>query len=269
MPPDRNVPVILYSYPVSPYAAKVRAILRYKGIAFEEKMVHPMARGIIKELSGQIAIPFIVDGEKVVADSTRIAAYLDERYPDKPVIPTDPVLRARALLLEEWGDEGLPRAVQPVRWFLPQNADATMKLFRSGYAPGALEDAKFKLVGMVLKRSQYKKYGPPSGPRTPAEVLERLAHTLDIVDGALAETGWLAGPEPSVADFAAWGFLNFLVDLDGWETVKTRKRVAKLIKSLGDVVAKPEAYDADDAAMLDASDHRRATQPNKKRLPLA
>lgn len=261
--------MILYSYPVSPYAAKVRAILRYKGIAFEEKMVHPMAPGIIKKLSGQRALPIVQQGDQVVADSTRIAAWLDEKYPDKPVIPRDPVLRARALLLEEWGDEGLPRVVQPVRWFLPQNFGATMKLFRSGYPDGALEDGKFKLVGMVMRRRMNKKYGPPSGPGTPAEVLERLANLCDVLDGALAETGWLAGPEPSVADFAAFGFLGFLVDMDGWETVKTRKRVAKLIKTLGEVSSAPEAYDPDDAAMLDASHHRRENQPKKKRLPLA
>ncbi len=260
--------MILHSYPISPYAAKVRAILRYKGLPFEEKWVHPMSRGALKELSGQIAVPVLSDGETVVSDSTRIAAYLDQRFPDKPVIPKDPALRARALLLEEWADEGLPRVVQPVRWFLKQNAERTLAQFRAAYPAGPVENAKFVAVGVVLKRSQRKKYGPPSGPATPAQVLEKLADMCDILDEALAETGWLAGPEPTVADFAAFGFLGFLVDMDGWETVKTRKRVAKLIKTLGDVSAAPEAYDADDAALLDASHHRRAAAPDKKRLPL-
>jgi len=82
--------------------------------------------------------------------------------------------------------------------------------------------------------------------------------------GALAETGWLAGTEPSVADFAVYGFLNFLQVLDGWETVKARRRVAKLVKTLGETVDKVEAYDVEDAAQLDARQHRE----EKKRLPL-
>jgi glutathione S-transferase len=225
--------VILYSYNISPYAAKVRAILKYKGISFEEKLVHPMARGILKKLSGQIGVPIVTDGDHVVADSTRIAAYLDEKHPAKPVIPKDPTLRALSLLLEEWGDEGLPRVVQPVRWFLPENSAKTVALFRSAYAPGPVEDAKFVAVGMVVKRAQMKKYGPPSGPSTPDEVLDRFGRVLDVLDAALAETGWLAGPEPSVADFAAYGFLNFVVGMRGGEAIASRKRVAALVEKLG------------------------------------
>ena len=99
----------LFSYNVSPYAAKVRAVLGYKGVPFEERMVHPLERRELVQLSRQIAVPIIDDSGTVVADSTRIVAYLDERYPARPVIPRDPALRARALLLEEGFDEGLSR----------------------------------------------------------------------------------------------------------------------------------------------------------------
>ena len=66
--------------------------------------------------------------------------------------------------------------------------------------------------------------------------------------------------------------MNFLDGMDGWETLKARKRVLKLVRAFQkDETAAPEAYDVEDAAMLDASHHRRTTQtptPNKKRLPL-
>ena len=91
----------LFSYNVSPYAAKVRAVLAYKGVPFTERVVHPLERGEVVRLSQQVAVPIIDDGGTVVADSTRIVAYLDERYPSRPVIPRDAALRARALLLEE------------------------------------------------------------------------------------------------------------------------------------------------------------------------
>src|SRR6185295_10513993 len=100
--------VTLFSYKVSPYAAKVRSILRYKGIAFEERIVDPFDRRELKRLSGQIGVPIIQDGEKVVADSTAIACYLDEKYPARSIIPKDPALRARVFLFEEWADERLP-----------------------------------------------------------------------------------------------------------------------------------------------------------------
>jgi glutathione S-transferase len=257
--------VTLFSYKVSPYAAKVRAILRYKGIAFAEKIVDPLDRRELKRLSGQILVPVLQDGETVVADSTAIARFLDERYPQKPILPKDPALRARALLLEEWADEGLPRVVQPVRWLLPGNVEKSCALMRSSYPEGKFQDAKWKLIQEVLIWGMRRQYAPrPPMKLKPTRILNRLAECMDYLDGALAETGWLAGPEPSVADFAVYGFLNFLQVLDGWETVKARRRVAKLVKTLGESMEKVEAYDVEDAAQLDARQHRE----EKKRLPL-
>jgi glutathione S-transferase len=260
--------VLLFSYNVSPYAAKVRAILRYKRIGFEERVVHPLRRGELKRLSGQLAVPVLTDGEKVIADSTRIARYLDEKFPEPAILPADPALRARALLLEEWADEALTRVVQPVRWFL--NGKHTLALFRSAYPEGARIDLEWAAVSRFLKIDMRRKYGERFGAPPATEILARLAEVMDVFDGALAESGWLAGPAPSVADFAAWGPLHFLEDLDGWETVKARRRVARWLKELkpltgDDRVAQPQAYDADDAALLDASQHRRATH---KKLPV-
>jgi glutathione S-transferase len=266
--------VILYGYNVSPYAAKVRAILRYKKLPFAERIVHPLHRGALKKLSGQLAVPVIDDGGTVVADSTRIARFLDEKYPKPAILPPldEPVLRARALLLEEWADEGLARVVQPVRWFL--NEKVSMRLYRSAYPGGRRQDLEWAAVSRLLHLDFRRKYGERFGAQSPAEILARLAEVCDLLDGALAETGWLAGPSPTVADFAAWGSMGFLEDLDGWETVKARCKVAGWLKELkalasDDRLAQAEAYDADDAAMLDASHHRRATQPSsKKRLPV-
>src|SRR5439155_19270186 len=104
--------IILYSYNVSPYAAKVRAALRYKGLPFREEIVHPLGRRRLRKLSGQLLVPVLVDRDgTVVHDSTRILAYLDEKYPERSLTPADPGERARARLLEELADEGLPRGV--------------------------------------------------------------------------------------------------------------------------------------------------------------
>jgi glutathione S-transferase len=260
--------MILYSYNVSPYAAKVRAILAHKGLAFEERVVHPMKRGELKRLSGQVAVPVLVDGSEVVADSTRIARYLDGKHPEPRIVPEDPTLRTRALLLEEWADEGLSRVVQPVRWLIPDNFKRTIALFRSAYPTGTGEDARWLAIRRFMKLDMSRKYGNRFGAPPPSAILNRLAEVMDLLDAQLAETGWLAGPEPSVADFAAWGFLHFLEGLDGWETVKTRKRVLRLIRAFAPQPATPpDAYDAEDAALLDASHHRR-TQAKKKRLPV-
>jgi glutathione S-transferase len=225
----------LFSYNVSPYAAKVRAVLAYKGVPFEERMVHPLERGEVVRRSRQIAVPIIDDDGTVVADSTRIVAYLDERYPPRPVIPRDPALRARALLLEEGFDEGLARTIQPVRWMIAANARRTAARFRSAYPAGVLDDARMALVSAFLRLDMRRKYGSRVlGAPPAASLLARLGELVDTVDAALADSGWLAGPSPSVADFALYGWLVQLDGLDGWHVVQERQRVARLMHTLAE-----------------------------------
>ena len=224
----------LLSYNVSPYAAKVRAVLRYKRVPFVERVVHPLARGELKRRSGQLAVPVVDDGTTVVHDSTRIIAWLDERHPDRPVLPRDATLRARALLLEEAFDEGLGSTVQPVRWLIPANARKTAAKFRSAYPPGIVDGVRMAIVNRVMRLDQRRKYGSramlaPSRDK----IIARLTELCDTVEAALAETGWLAGPAPSVADFALYGWLGLLDGLDGWDVVQSRPRVARLVGELG------------------------------------
>lgn len=252
--------MVLYGYNVSPYTQKVRAILKHKGLSFEERMVHPLRRGVLRKLTGQVAVPVLEDRGQAISDSSRIVRYLDETYPDRRVIPTDPMWRGRALLAEDWSDEALSRVVAPLRWLVPFNQRRTMAMFRSAYPPRFTEELAWQGIGRVVIARIRKRYGGHSQ----AEMLNRLAEVLDFLDGALAETGWLAGPEPTVADFAVWSWLHFLEEMDGWETVKARKRVFKLVKALSGGVAGSDTEDAHDAALRDASHHRRT----KKRLPV-
>lgn len=259
----------LFSYNVSPYAAKVRAVLAYKGVPFEERVVHPLQRGDVVRRSRQHAIPIIDDGGTVVADSTRIVAYLDERYPARPVIPRDAALRARALLVEEGFDEGLGHAVQPVRWLIAANARRTAARFRSAYRRGLVDDVRMALVSAILRLDVRRKYGSRAlGAPPAATLLSRLAEVLDIVEAALADCGWLVGAAPSVADFALYGWLAQLDGLDGWELVQARQRVARLMQALAHP-AKQAAGAAKDGGAPSLGDPARGAQRAGKAPPSA
>jgi glutathione S-transferase len=246
--------VILYSYPISPYSRKVAAMLRYKGIEFTEKHVHPLRRGEVKRLSGQATVPVLADGDRIVYDSTRIAKYLDDKYPEKPIYPSDPRERALALLIEDWADEALPTTVMPALYFIASNSERTFQRFRAAYGSGALEDAQFALVRKIVETAMVRKHGSQYGwkPNLPT-VLNRLADVLDAVEGTISDAGWLVGDHPTAADFSAWAFLNSLEGLDGWETVRARKKIMKLLKSItviarGHEDAEPAAIPATDEA---------------------
>ncbi len=97
--------MILLDFGLSPFAQKVRITLREKGLAFESlKAFAPEHQERFRKASPRMELPALIDGEAAICDSTTILDYLEERYPDPPLMPADPFERARVRMLEELCD---------------------------------------------------------------------------------------------------------------------------------------------------------------------
>jgi glutathione S-transferase len=93
---------------VSPYVRKVLACMNLKGLAYEIDPITPFyGNEEFQRLSPLRRIPVLVDGDFHVSDSSVICAYLDEAYPQNPLLPADPKDRARARWFEEFADTRL------------------------------------------------------------------------------------------------------------------------------------------------------------------
>lgn len=99
----------VYGVSLSPFVRKVRVCLAEKGIAYDLSPVipGPNAPEEFKSISPLGKIPAFRDGERSLADSSVICAYLDRVHPTPPLYPSDPYAWARALWFEEYGDSGL------------------------------------------------------------------------------------------------------------------------------------------------------------------
>ena len=75
-------PVRLYTYVMSPYAAKVHGFLLRKRVPFETLYVNPLRAR--QELPVGRQVPVLTIGDESRADSTPIGLWLDERFPDQP-----------------------------------------------------------------------------------------------------------------------------------------------------------------------------------------
>jgi glutathione S-transferase len=120
---------IIGSY-VSPYVRKVLVCLELKGIDYEVDPITPFfGNDEFRRLSPLCRIPVLIDEDLVLTDSTVIAEYLDECFPDPPLLPRAPKERARARWLEEFADSRLgdlfiwglfyPKMVHPRVWNEP------------------------------------------------------------------------------------------------------------------------------------------------------
>ena len=102
----------LYSGPLSLFTAKVRVALAEKGLD-SERIDVPFSRagGYSPKLPEMLAInpkgqvPVLVDGDLSLYDSTIIFEYLEERYPEPRLYPTDVAERARCRQAEAAADE--------------------------------------------------------------------------------------------------------------------------------------------------------------------
>ncbi len=108
----------LYGANGSPFVRKARAFLAEKGIKYDHDPVVPVGPNPeYRKISPLGKIPAFRDGDRTMADSSVICAYLERIHPQPALYPSDPYDYARALWFEEYGDGGLGPIVGPKIFF--------------------------------------------------------------------------------------------------------------------------------------------------------
>jgi len=183
----------LYQFRTSPYCAKVRKILDFKGIAYEVIEVDYLERKELLQASGQLFVPALtLDGGETIVDSARIALRLEELVPEPTILPVS--WRGLHLALAEYLDNQVEELIFRAR--LPYSR----AYFR---AQGRDREALWRLV-------REKKYGAGFIDRTIAEHDLHLKHACELLayfDSALEGKAFLLG-RIGLADFALYGQLN-------------------------------------------------------------
>jgi len=100
--------VKLYSYFRSSAAFRVRIALNLKGLAYETVPIHLVKEGghnrrpEFRAVNPQMRVPVLTsDRGDILIQSLAIMEYLDETHPEPPLLPKDPVARAKARALAE------------------------------------------------------------------------------------------------------------------------------------------------------------------------
>lgn len=97
--------LFLHDHPVSSYAQKIRIALREKNIPFD--FATPKGLGSGQQLPGlsaanpRLEVPALEDGEFKIFDSTVILGYIEDKFPEKPLLPKGAKERAVARMIEE------------------------------------------------------------------------------------------------------------------------------------------------------------------------
>jgi glutathione S-transferase len=201
-----NGNAVLWQFTASHFNEKARWALDWKGIRHTRRSLLPGAHvPVILWMTGQKSVPVLqLDGE-AIADSTRIIAELERRFPDRPLYPADPTARARALELEEFFDEEIgPHLRRCLFHVALPDAGFVSALFSQDAGPLArtLYRAAFPVTRMVMRIDM----GIDDDGF--ARSLVRLEAALDRLEREIGPSGYLAGDAFSVADLTAAALLT-------------------------------------------------------------
>ncbi len=116
----------LFSSPHDPWSHRVRIVLAEKGLGIE---IVSVAAGSLPEdlfdLNPYHSAPTLVDRDLVLYDSRVIMEYIDERFPHPPLMPVDPLARAKTRLAlfrieHDWYPAALAIDAEPDRKLRPK-----------------------------------------------------------------------------------------------------------------------------------------------------
>jgi maleylpyruvate isomerase len=104
----KDVTVTLYTYFRSSAAYRVRIAFNLKGLSYDSKAIHLQKEGgqnlkpEYRAINPQMRVPALrLDSGEILTQSLAIIEYLDEFHPQPPLLPRDPLDRARVRALAQ------------------------------------------------------------------------------------------------------------------------------------------------------------------------
>ena len=140
-------PIKLYDFPSSPNCQRVKVVLEEKKIPYEIIPVNLRNKEQKKpeflKLNPNGKVPVIIDGETVLYESRIINEYLEDQYPESPLMPKAPARRAKIRLLMDYALTNLIPPHQKLREQIVKDEKER--------DPAVIESAKRELIDMLRR----------------------------------------------------------------------------------------------------------------------
>jgi len=115
----------LYDFKSSPNCQRVKVVLAEKNLPYEIVPIDLRAKEQktpeYLKLNPYGKVPVLTDGDTVLYESCIINEYLEEKYPNPPLMPREPAKRARARIMIDYGLAHLDGPYQKLRMELSKD----------------------------------------------------------------------------------------------------------------------------------------------------
>jgi len=116
----------LYDFKSSPNCQRVKIVLAEKNLPYDiapiDLRAHEQKTPEYLKLNPYGKVPVLTDDATVLYESLIINEYLDEKYPNPPLMPKDPAKRAKARILVDYGMAHFDAPYQRLRMELMKDA---------------------------------------------------------------------------------------------------------------------------------------------------
>ena len=145
--------ITLCGFGVSNYYNKLKLIMLEKEIPFRERLVYPWERDSFRQCSPLGKIPFVETEHGGLSESQVILEYLEERYPQKPMYPTQVFARAKCRELIQYLElnlEWVARRLYKQSFFGGAVSEETKREANDGLAVGLEAVARLSLFSPYI-----------------------------------------------------------------------------------------------------------------------
>ncbi len=237
--------LLLHQYQVSPFAAKVRRALHYKGLKFEVRDYAVADAGKIrKTISPTGKTPVLEHAEQRIVDSTTILRYLDKTFPDKPLLPADPAELALVHIIEDWADESLFFYDLAMRGW-PNNID-WLKRDVLSHDTGISRWFMGKVMGKFVRKTGETQ---GIGRKSKEVILAEFREHLQAIVGMMGNGDWLVGDQMTVADIAVASMCTVLDRAEEAEKMMRRRNRLRAWRERVDAATFPPGTAPEDRAI--------------------
>jgi glutathione S-transferase len=197
---------VLWQIDISHYAEKARWALDYKEVDHVRRSPLPGTHipiALFLTRGAQPTIPVLQMDGRAIGDSTAIIAALDAKYLDRPLYPSTPDDRSRALELEDWFDENLGPHTRLLPFYeLIQEPDLFAEIAAES-VPGPLGKVK-PVVGAYARGYTSLRWGANKSEDA-QRAREAIVAGFDKLEAELekGDGEFLVGDSLSVADITA------------------------------------------------------------------
>lgn len=202
--------ITLYDFGNSVCCQKVRITLCEKGLKWQAIKVDLFSSQqydpAYLKLNPKGVVPTLVHEGTPIIESTLICEYLDDTFPDPPLIPKDPAQRTRMRLWSKMVDEGLFEGISEISF-------SAMFRERMRNLSPEMREKRFRNIGDPRRRDRFKSTYE-LGVHSPF-VLHGIAayeRAFKLLEETLTEGGpWILGAKPTLADI---NLMPFVARLD-------------------------------------------------------